>query len=185
MIDKLREKAKSKMDETINFLNRDLASISTGRATPDLLSTVKVDSYGNLMSISQLASISVPDSSTLLVQVWDKSSVKSIEKAIIDANLGFTPMADGQLIRISIPKLSEQRRADMAKLAKKYGEDKKIAIRNARRDILDEFKRGEKDAGISKDQVHAFGDIIQKLTDEFVKKIDTLVAAKEKDLMAI
>lgn len=185
MIDQLSNKARQKMEETLNFLKRDLASISTGRANPDLLNTVKVDFYGSIMPISQLASVSVPDSTTLSIQVWDKGSVKSIEKAIIDSNLGFNPMTDGQLIRISVPKLSQERRNEMAKLAKKYGEDKKIAIRNARRDILDEIKKHEKDSGMSKDQIHAFGEIIQKITDEFVKKVDLAVEAKEKDLMTI
>lgn len=185
MIDQLSAKARHKMEETINFLKRDLASISTGRANPDLLNTVKVDFYGSIMPISQLASVSVPDSTTLSIQVWDKGSVKAVEKAIIDSNLGFNPMTDGQLIRISVPKLSEQRRLEMVKLAKKYGEDKKIAIRNARRDILDELKKHEKDAGMSKDQIHSFGELIQKITDEFVKKVDVAVESKEKDLMTI
>ncbi len=185
MIEELCSKARSKMEETLNFLQRDLDSISTGRANPDLLNTVKVDSYGSLMPLAQLSSISVPDSTTLSIQVWDKGSVKSIEKAIIDANLGFTPMTDGQLIRISVPKLSEERRIEMSKLAKKYGEDKKIAIRNTRRDTLDELKKNEKEAGISKDQVHDFHDMVQDITDEFVKKIDEKVALKEKDLMTV
>ena len=133
----------------------------------------------------QLSSISVPDSTTLSIQVWDKDSVKLIEKAIIDANLGFTPMCDGQLIRISIPKLSEERRVELSKLAKKYGEDKKIAIRNTRRDILDELKKSEKDAGISKDQSHDFNDMVQKITDEFVKEIDGSANNKEKDIMEV
>jgi ribosome recycling factor len=185
MIDQLITKARAKMDETINFLQRDLASISTGRATPELLNTVKVDSYGSLMPLSQVASIAIPDSTTISVQVWDKENVKLVEKAIMDCNLGFNPMSEGQLIRISIPKLSEERRVELSKLAKKYGEDKKIAIRNTRRDILDELKKNEKDAGISKDQSHNFSDSIQEVTDEFVRKIDDAVAAKEKDLMAI
>jgi ribosome recycling factor len=185
MIDQLCTKAKDKMSETINFLQRDLDSISTGRANPDLLNTIKVSSYGSLMPLSQLSSVSVPDSSTLSIQVWDKDSVKPIEKAIMDANLGFNPSSEGQLIRISIPKPSQERRIELAKLAKKYGEDKKIAIRNARRDILDEFKRAEKDAGISKDQSHNFGELIQDITNEFVKNIDELVVAKEKDITTI
>lgn len=111
--------------------------------------------------------------------------VKPIEKAIINANLGFNPMIDGQVLRISIPKLSEERRRDLVKLAKKYGEDKKVAVRNSRRDVLDDFKRREKELGASKDDVHSFSDVIQKLTDEYVKKIDDAVVEKEKDLMKI
>ncbi len=183
MFDEFCKNAKKKMEETLKFLDRDLASISTGRANPELLNTVKVDSYGSSMPLSQLSSISVPDSSTLSIQVWDKSSVKAVEKAIIDANLGFNPMTDGQLIRISIPKLSQERRNEMSKLAKKYGEDKKIAIRNARRDVLDEVKHAEKDSVISKDQAHSLGEQVQDITDEFVKKIDHAVAIKEKELI--
>jgi len=185
MIDQLYQKTRTKMEETLNFLQRDLDSISTGRANPDLLNTVKVDSYGSLMPISQVASVSVPDSTTLSIQVWDKAAVKTVEKAIIDSNLGFNPMTDGQLIRISIPKLSGERRVELSKLAKKYGEDKKIALRNTRRDILDEFKKGEKEHSISKDQAHDFGEEIQKITDEFVNKIDEMVSHKENDLMTI
>jgi ribosome recycling factor len=185
MIDELCAKARSKMEDTLHSLERDLTSISTGRANPELLNTIRVDSYGSSMPLTQVASISVPDSTTLSIQAWDKDSVKPIEKAIIDANLGFNPMCDGQLIRINVPKLSEERRLEMSKLAKKYGEDKKIAIRNGRRDILDELKKNEKDAGISKDQIHDFGDMVQKITDEFVKKIDDMVSQKERDLMVV
>lgn len=185
MIDELSIKARNKMDETLNFLQRDLASISTGRANPDLLNTIKVESYGNLMPINQLASITVSDSSTLSIQVWDRDSVKLIEKAIIDSNLGFNPMSDGQLIRINVPKLSEERRIELSKLAKKYGEDKKIAIRNTRRDILDEVKQGEKDSTISKDQSHSFAKVIQDITDEFINEIDNKVSDKEKEIMTV
>jgi ribosome recycling factor len=183
MFEELKSKCKEKMEGSISSLKRDLDSISTGRATPNLLDTVKVEVYGSLMSIDQVGTVSVPESSTLTIQVWDKQTVKPVEKAVINSNLGFNPMVDGQVIRISVPKLSEQRRIELGKLAKKYGEDKKIAVRNIRRDILDEFKKREAEVG--KDSVHAFGDIIQKVTDEFVAKIDEKVAAKEKDIMTI
>jgi ribosome recycling factor len=137
------------------------------------------------MPISQLASISVPEATTLAIQAWDKDSVKAIEKAIINSNLGFNPTVDGTLLRINIPKLSEERRKDLVKLAKKYGEDKKIALRNIRRDVLDDFKKNEKEIGASKDQIHGFTDIIQKITDEFVAKVDQMVDLKEKDLLKI
>ena len=185
MIEELYKNTRERMEEALHSLVRDLSSISTGRATPDLLNTVKVESYGSFMPLTQLTSISVPDSRTLSIQVWDKNSVKSVEKAIIDSNLGLNPMTDGQLIRISIPKLSEERRIEMSKLAKKYGEDKKVAIRNIRRDILDDIKKVEKQSSISKDQIHDFGEKIQEITDGFIKRIDDLVNAKEKDLMSI
>jgi ribosome recycling factor len=137
------------------------------------------------MPISQLANISVPEATTLTIQVWDRENVRAVEKAVVNSNLGFNPAVDGTLLRISIPKLSEERRRDLVKLAKKYGEDKKIALRNIRRDALDDFKKNEKELGASKDQVHGFTDIVQKITDEFVAKVDQMVEGKEKDLMKI
>jgi ribosome recycling factor len=185
MINELADKTRKKMEDTMNSLKRDMDSISTGRATPNLLDPVKVEVYGQFMPVSQVASISVPEATTLSIQVWDRENLKAIEKAIINSNLGLNPMVDGMIIRIMIPKLSEERRKDLVKLAKKYGEDKKVAARNVRRDVLDEFKRREKEIAASKDQVHSFNDIVQKITDEFVKKIDDTVAAKEIELMKI
>jgi ribosome recycling factor len=156
MINQLSDKARKKMEDTIGFLKKDLDSISTGRANPALLDPVKVEAYGNFVSLSQVASISAADSAMIVVQVWDKGMIKNVEKAIINSNLGFNPQIDGQNIRISIPKLSEERRHELVKLAKKYGEDKKIIIRNNRRDILDEFKKREKELGVSKDQINSF-----------------------------
>lgn len=185
MINELTDKTRRKMEETMNSLKRDMDSISTGRANPTLLDTIRAEVYGSFMPLSQVATVAVSDASTLSIQVWDQSNVKAVEKGIINSNLGFNPMVDGMVIRISIPKLSEERRRDLVKLAKKYGEDKKIAIRNIRRDVLDEFKRREKESAASKDQIHSCTDIVQKITDEFVKKFDDLVAMKEKDLMKI
>lgn len=185
MINEFVDKAKKRMEDAIASFKRDLDGISTGRANPHILDTIKAEAYGNAMSISSLASVSVADSTTIVIQVWDKESVKAIEKAIINSNLGFNPLTDGQTIRIMVPKLSEERRKELCKLAKKYAEDKKIIIRNIRRDIIDDFKKQEKSIGASKDQIHSFGDIIQKLTDEYVKKIDHMVQAKEVDLMKV
>jgi ribosome recycling factor len=185
MINELADKTRKNMENTMISLKRDMDSISTGRATPSLLDHVKVEVYGSFMPIAQLANVSVPEATTLTVQVWDRENVKAVEKAIINSNLGFNPMVDGTTLRIAIPKLSEERRKDLVKLAKKYGEDKKIALRNIRRDILDEFKRREKEIGASKDQIHSFTDVVQKITDEFIKKTDDTVALKEKDLMKI
>ena len=185
MINELSNKAKKKTEDIMSFLKRDLDSISTGRANPALLDVVKAECYGSFVPLSQVASISAPDASTIVVQVWDSKMTKTIEKAIINSNLGFNPMLDGQVLRISIPKLSEERRRDLVKLAKKYGEDKKIAVRNTRRDILDDFKKQEKELGASKDDAHSFADIIQKITDEYIKKIDDMVAAKEKEIMRV
>lgn len=185
MINQLADKARKKMEDTISSLKRDLDSISTGRASPNLLDTIRVEVYGQLMPIAQLANVSVPEATTLTIQVWDRENVKAVEKAIVNSNLGFNPAVEGTLLRISIPKLSEERRKDLVKLAKKYGEDKKVALRNIRRDVLDDFKKNEKELGASKDQVHGFTDIIQKITDEFVTKVDQMIDNKEKDLLKV
>lgn len=183
MFDELIQKATKRMEDSIHSLERDLESISTGRANPKLLDAVKVEVYGSMMPIDQVGTVSVLDSSTLSIQIWDTQSVKPTEKAIINANLGYNPAIDGNLIRIAIPKLSEERRVEMVKLAKKYGEDKKISIRNIRRDTLDDFKKNENEIG--KDQAHSFSDEVQKLTDKFTGIIDEHVSAKEKDLTTI
>ena len=181
MITELSNKARTRMEDSMNSLKRDLDSISTGRAAPNVLDTIRVEVYGSLMPLSQLATVSAPDATTLSIQVWDSTNTKATEKAIMNSSLGFNPMVDGNVLRIAIPKLSEERRRDMAKLAKKYGEDKKVAIRNIRRDALDEFKKDD----ASKDQMHAFSDVVQKITDEFVAKVDVSVSVKEKDLTTI
>jgi len=183
MINDLASKARKKMEDTMVSLKRDFDSISTGRANPNALDPIKAEVYGDFMSLAQLATVSVSDASTLTIQVWDKANVKAVEKAIINANLGFNPMIDGQILRIIFPKLSEERRKEMVKLAKKYGEDKKVAVRNVRRDVLDDFKKHEKEVG--KDQAHSFNEIVQKITDEFIKKIDDACVVKEKDLMKV
>ena len=185
MINELADKARKRMEDTMVSLKRDMDSISTGRANPALLDPIRVEVYGQFMPISQLANISVPEATTLAIQVWDRESLKLVEKAIINANLGFNPMVDGTTIRIMIPKLSEERRKELVKLAKKYGEDKKVAIRNVRRNALDDFKKREKELAASKDQIHSFNDVVQKITDDFVKKIDEVIVVKEKELMKV
>lgn len=182
MLDQFYSTAEKKMDSTIDALKRDLGSISTGRATPNLLDPVKVEVYGSHMPLSQMATISTPDATTISIQVWDKGNVNAVEKAIVNANLGFNPRVDGTLMRIQVPGLTEERRREFTKLAKKYGEDKKVSIRNARREAIDSAKKAD---GISEDEVKGFEGKIQKLTDEFVKKIDDLVSKKEKDIMTI
>ena len=180
----LIDQAELKMSESIDFLHKELSTIITGRANPSLLDNVKIESYGSLMPINQLSNISAPDASTINLQVWDKEMVKSIEKAIMNADLGLNPMSDGQLIRITIPKLSEERRLELVKLAKKYGESKKVQIRNIRRDYIDKFKKENKETG-SKDDIHAFTDQLQKITDDYIIKIDILISEKGEDLTTI
>ncbi|MBO4956687.1 MAG: ribosome recycling factor [Rickettsiales bacterium] len=173
----------SLMIKAIESLKRDLGTVSTGRANPNLLDTVKVESYGSYMPLKQVANVSVSDSSTIVVQAWDKSTVPHIEKAIIAANLGLNPMADGMTIRINIPKLSEERRKELCKVVKRYGEDKKIAIRNARKDGLEAIKKIAKEH--SEDLVKDTEKEVQNLTDKYCKNVDDLVTIKEKDLLTI
>lgn len=171
------------MNKAIESLKRDLGTVSTGRANVNLLDTVKVESYGALMPLKQVANVSVSDATTLLISVWDKSMVSHVEKAIIAANLGLNPMVDGMSIRINIPKLSEERRKELCKIVKKYGEDKKIAIRNIRKDSLEKIKKIAKE--YSEDLVKDNEKRIQDLTDKYCKNSDDLVSLKEKDLLTI
>ena len=171
------------MNKAVESLKRDLGTVSTGRANVNLLDTVKVESYGTFMPLKQVANVSVSDATSLLISVWDKSMVSHVEKAIIAANLGLNPMVDGMSIRINIPKLSEERRKELCKIVKKYGEDKKIAIRNIRKDSLEKIKKIAKE--YSEDLVKDNEKRIQDLTDKYCKNSDDLVALKEKDLLTI
>ncbi|NBO24128.1 MAG: ribosome recycling factor [Chlamydiae bacterium] len=175
----------AKIAKAVNVLERDLSGLRTGRASVNLLDPVRVDVYGSRMSINQVATVTIPDPRMLSVQVWDKSLVKSVEKAITDANLGINPSAEGQNIRLPIPPLNEERRKEMAKLARKYGENAKIAIRNVRRDILEDLKKMEKNSLISKGELHSSTDEVQKLVDKEMISIDKIVKAKEQEISNI
>ncbi|MCC8417423.1 MAG: ribosome recycling factor [Rickettsia endosymbiont of Bryobia graminum] len=175
----------TRMDKTMNTLDHELKGLRTGRSSVNLLDPVQVEAYGNRMPLSQVASLFTPDARTITVQVWDNSMVKSVEKAIVDANLGLNPSADGQLIRITIPLLTEERRKDLVKFAHKYGENTKVALRNIRRDGNEELKKLEKDTLISKDAHHNMSEEIQKLTDEYSRKIDQHVKDKEQEILTI
>lgn len=176
---------KHRMEGAINVLDNELKGLRAGRASVHLLDPVFVEAYGNKMPISQLGTVSVPDSRTVIVQVWDATMVKTVEKAIADANLGINTMAEGNIIRLPIPSLNEERRKEMAKLAHKYGENTKISIRNIRRDGIEVAKKMEKDSNISEDELRNISDDIQKLTDDFVSKIDLQVKAKDTEIMSV
>jgi ribosome recycling factor len=180
----VKQSAEDRMDKAIGALKRDLASLRAGRATPALLDRIQVEYYGSMTPINQLANLSTPDSRTLLIQPWDKSSMSSIEKAIMKSDLGLSPSNDGTLIRIVIPALTEERRADLVKMTKKYGEEAKIAIRNIRRDANDEIKKLEK-SGISEDESRRHQEDIQKFTDKFIAEVDKVLASKEKEIMEV
>lgn len=185
MADALKEDLEKRMTGAMNALENSLGGLRTGRASPALLEPVMAEAYGDRMPLSQLATVSVPESRLITVQVWDASLVKTVEKAITNANLGVNPVAEGQLIRVPVPALSEERRKELVKLAHKYGEDAKISVRNVRRDGMDTLKKQEKDNEISQDEQHTLNDEVQKLTDRFIQKIDELVSQKEKDIMQV
>lgn len=180
----VKQNAEDRMDKAIGALKRDLASQRAGRATPSLLDRIQVEYYGAMTPVNQLANLSTPDSRTLLIQPWDKGSMSTIEKAIMKSDLGLTPSNDGTIIRIVIPALTEERRADLVKMTKKYGEEAKIAIRNIRRDANDEIKKLEK-SGISEDESRRHQEDIQKFTDKFITEVDKVLAAKEKEIMEV
>ncbi|MCG7338635.1 ribosome recycling factor [Staphylococcus sp. ACRSN] len=176
---------KSKMKKTIDNLSRELANISAGRANSNLLNGVTVDYYGAPTPVQQLASINVPEARLLVISPYDKSSVSDIEKAINAANLGVNPSSDGEVIRISIPALTEERRKDLVKDVKKIGENTKVAVRNVRRDSNDELKKQQKDGDITEDDLRSQTEDVQKLTDDSIKEVDSLLEEKEKDIMSV
>ena len=176
---------KSRMQKSIDNLSRELANISAGRANSNLLNGVTVDYYGAPTPVQQLASINVPEARLLVISPYDKTSVADIEKSIIAANLGVNPTSDGEVIRISVPALTEERRKELVKEVKKIGEDAKVSIRNIRRDINDQLKKDEKNGDITEDDLRSQTDDVQKATDNSIKDIDQLVADKEKDIMSV
>ncbi|KAA3613262.1 MAG: ribosome recycling factor [Calditrichaeota bacterium] len=177
--------AKVRMDKAINALHHDLAKVRTGRATPAILDSVMVDYYGQSVPINQAATVSVPEPRLIVVQPWEKSFLAAFEKAIMKADLGLNPSNDGDFIRIPIPQLSEERRKDMVKLVKQFGENGKIAVRNIRRDANDHLKKMEKNHELSEDELSVELDEIKDITEGHVKKIEEVLAEKEKELLEI
>ena len=184
-INQIKSNASARMDKTIESLKADFASLRAGRAHVSLLDGIMVEAYGSFSPIAQVGMVSTPDARTLSVSIWDKSLVKNVEKALRESELGLNPAVDGTLIRIPIPPLSEERRKELSKVAGKYAEQNKVALRNIRRDALDEVKKLKKDGEISEDEEKRAENDIQKLTDEAVKKADELLALKEKDIMQV
>lgn len=184
-MDKRSAAAETRMKKTIEAVAQQMASVRTGKASPSLLESLKVDYYGTITPITQVASISAPEPRLIVVQTWDKAAVPEVVKAIQTSDLGLNPQVEGQIIRIPIPPLSEERRKDFAKLVRKYGEDGKVALRNIRRDVNDELKKAEKNKEISEDQMHGGLDEIQKVIDDCSKKIDVMVSKREAEIMEI
>lgn len=185
MIKDILKDAEQRMNKAVDSTRQELAKLRTGKATTALLDTIKVDYYGNMTPLQQVGSVSVQDVHTLTVTPWDKSMLDGIVKAIQSANIGLNPAKDADLVRIPIPPLNEERRRELVKLAKKFGEEGKIAVRNIRRDTLEHLKKAEKDEHLSEDDRKRGEQETQKLTDKYTKEIDSLLAHKEKEIMEV
>lgn len=177
--------ARARMDKSLEALRAELSKIRSGKATTALLDGIKVEYYGNPTPLNQIANVTVLDAHTLSITPWDKSIVQAVDKAILEANIGFNPVNDGTNIKVPVPPLNEERRRDLVKLVKKFGEDAKVAVRNVRRDANEHLKREEKNKKISEDQLKEGEDRIQKLTDEHVQKVDDVLKHKEKEIMEV
>ena len=174
-----------RMEGAISAFKTDLASLRTGRASSNLLDAVQVEAYGSLMPINQVATVTVPEARMISVSVWDKSMVGKVDRAIREANLGFNPIVDGVNLRIPLPELNEQRRKELAKVAHSYAENAKVAARHVRRDGMDHLKKAEKDGDISEDDQRRQSEQVQKLTDDTINQIDSLLGAKEAEIMQV
>jgi len=184
-IEEIKKSTNERMDKCLNQLNKDLATVRTGRANPLILDKVVVDYYGAPTGLRQLAHVSVSEGTTLVIAPFDKSIIKEIEKAIIKAEIGITPNSDGIVIRLQFPPLTQDRRKELSKNVKAYGEDAKVAIRNVRRDMVDSLKKIEKDENLPEDAVKDNQDKIQKMTDKYVGIVDSQVTEKEKEVMTV
>ena len=175
----------NRMQKSIDSLEKDFSRLRTGRASTTLVDNIRVEYYGTPTPLNQVASVSIPDSRTISISPWDRNAFSNIEKAIMKSDLGLTPINDGRAIRINIPPLTEERRKDLVKMAKKYTEEAKVAIRNVRRDVNEALKKMQTAKEISEDDLHKAQDEVQKATDSFVKKADAALAEKEKEIMEI
>lgn len=184
-MDKHIEDCRGRMQKSIDSLEKDFAKLRTGRASTALVDSIRVEYYGTPTPLNQVASVSIPDSRTISISPWDRNAFNSIEKAIMKSDLGLTPINDGRAIRINIPPLTEERRKDLVKMAKKYTEEAKVAIRNVRRDVNDALKKLQTSKELSEDDLHKAQDEVQKITDGFVKKAEAVLTEKEKEIMEI
>ena len=185
MINEIISIADEKMNKSIAVLKHEFASLKAGRANATMLDRIHVECYGSLMPLSQLANISAPEPRVLLIQPWDKSSMKEIEKSILKSDLGLNPSNDGLSIRLIIPELTEETRKNLIKTVRKTGEEVKVAIRSIRRDANDRIKALKKDSKITEDEAKKSEDTVQKETDKFIKEVDRLIDAKEKEIMVV
>lgn len=176
---------KQRMQAGIDVFAKELSGLRAGRASINLLDPIKVDAYGSYMPIAQVGTVTAPEPRLLVVQVWDKGMVKAVEKAIRESSLGVSPCADGQLVRVVLPDLNQERRQELSKIAGKYAEEAKISVRNVRREGNELVKKMEKDKEISEDVLHRLIEEMQELTDNYIKKIDDVLAVKQKDIMHV
>ena len=174
-----------RMSKALESMKNDFSGLRAGRASVSMLDSIQVDAYGSKIPLNQAATVNAPEPKLITIQVWDKSMADSVEASIRESDLGLNPMKDGQLIRIPIPDLSEERRLEITKVAKKFAENAKIVVRNIRRDSLDKIKKKQSDSEISEDELRHFSDEVQKITDLHTKNIDELFAQKEKDIMQV
>lgn len=181
----IEKDVKERMEKTVETVRSNFNSIRTGRASPAMLDKIEVDYYGTPVSLKSIAQISTPDASSILVQPYDKSSLKSIEKAIVNSDVGMTPNNDGEVIRLAVPQLTSDRRKELSKIVSKQAEEGKVAIRNIRRDALKAYEKLEKEKKLSEDNVKDLSSDLQKVTDEYMKKIDTVFKQKEKELLKV
>ncbi len=185
MVKEVLKNTEESMDKSVDSLRHELAGIRTGKANPALLDSIKVNYYGQMVPVKQVANIAVPDSKLITIQPWDKTMVSEIEKAVLSSELGLNPQSDGVLIRLPIPALTEERRKDLVKLTRRIAEESRVAIRNIRREANEKTKKLEKNHDISEDEMHTRIDEIQKLTDSYIAKVDEIISAKEKEIMEI
>jgi len=184
-IQEMKSDVERRMEVALEVLQKEFGGLRTGRAATSLLDPITVEAYGQEMPMNQVGTVGVPEPRLLTVQVWDKGLVSAVEKAIRDSDLGLNPASDGQLVRVPIPPLSEERRVELTKVAGRYTEEAKVAVRNVRRHAMDELKKAEKDGDISQDEHHDYDSEIQELTDEFVKKMDEALEKKEQEILQV
>lgn len=184
-ISEIISSAKAGMDKAVDHARIELNKIRTGRASVSMLDSVQVDYYGAMTPLSQVATVSTPDATVIVVQPWEKNMVQPVERAIQAANLGLTPNNDGSVIRLAIPPLTEERRREIAKQAKSVAEDSKVGVRNARREAMEKLKKAEKDEHLSEDLRRGGEEDVQKITDKYIAEIEEMFAAKEKDIMTV
>lgn len=185
MIDAVLKDMTTRMDGSLSSLKQEFSGLRTGRASSDLVAPVMVEAYGAAMPLSQVATVSVSGTRSLSISVWDTGLVTATEKGIRDSGLGLNPSSEGNVIRINLPELNEERRAELVKVARKYAENARVSMRNVRRDGMDIVKKAEKDGDITEDNSHTYSEDIQKIADKMVKEVDTILASKETDIMKV